>query len=143
ISRMGGRPGKVRKRCSALLEVRNHDTVIALEKPRGDVADAEPAFLRRRKLNSGFMIEASHADFGGFGTLRMVKHFAQHTPSVRVRKSRIKIVVNPQASFLVETVDIDDNVERLADGHKICEDLIWLGLLVRGKSEIQDDRLAP
>src|SRR5215467_2695586 len=125
----------------ALNQSLSHETVIALNQPRGEIADAEPAFLRRRNLDSSLVIETLHANLAGFGALGMVQHVAEHTPSVRVRKRRIQVVVNPQASPLVETVDINDNVERLADGGEIGEDLIWLGLLMRRKSKIQDDRL--
>src|SRR5262249_19246081 len=97
-----------------LIEARKHDTVIALDEPRGEIADAEPTFLRRRNLNSSFVIETSHARLTGFGTLGVVKHVAERTPSVCVRKRGIEIVVNPEASSVVETIDIDYNIERLA-----------------------------
>src|SRR5215467_15957170 len=124
----------------ALSQSLSHETVIALNQPRAEIADAEPAFLRRRNLNSSLVIETLHANLAGFGALGAVQHVAKHTPSVRVRKSRIKIAGNPQAYHLVESVDIDDNVERLADRREIGKDLIWLGLLVRGNRQIHDDR---
>src|SRR5262252_1406046 len=121
----------------ALSQSLSHETVIALNQPRAEIADAEPAVLRRRSLNSSLVIETLHANLAGFGALGAVQHVAKHPPSVRVRKSRIKIAANPQAYHLVETVDVDDNVERLADRREIGEDLVGLGLFVCGNSKIQ------